>query len=296
MPAPLPLAACPPVWKDDAATETELGNAYMNRFDLTGKVALVTGGSRGIGSAISLAFAEAGADLAILFRSRRDEAESLAAKVRDMGPRCALIQQDLADLDALARVVDDVVSKLGRLDILVNNAGIAHLLPFDKVDRDVMDLTFRVNVMAPFFLAQAAARHMIAAGTGGRIINIGSTNGLVAEALLAPYNASKGALELLTKSLAIELAPHAITVNNVNPGLIQTEIGEDFDLDPAFERYAIEHIPLGRQGTPDECAGAVVYLASEAGRYTTGQSLVIDGGLLADQFPRLQFFGSEEAS
>jgi len=263
----------------------------MTRFELRGKVALVTGGSRGIGAGISLALAEAGADLAVVFRSRRDAAETLAAAVAETGRRCELIQADLADPDVVGAIVPDVVERLGRLDVLVNNAGIAHLLPFDKVDRDVMDLTFRVNAMAPFFLAQAAAKHMIERSQGGRIINIGSTNGLVAEALLAPYNASKGALELITKSLAIELAPHAVTVNTVAPGLIETEIGEEFDLDPAFETYAIEHIPLGRYGTPEEVAGAVVFLASEAGRYTTGQCIVVDGGLTCDQFPRLQFHG-----
>lgn len=268
----------------------------MKRFDLTGRAALVTGGSRGIGAGISLALAEAGADLAVLFRSRRDEAARIAQTVTDLGQRCELIQHDLSEIDGLGGVVSDVVERLGRLDILVNNAGIAHLLPYDEVDREVMDLTFRINAMAPFFLAQAAARHMIDRGEGGRIINIGSTNGLVAEALLAPYNASKGALELITKSLAIELAPHGITVNSVAPGLIETEIGEDFDLDPAFERYAIEHIPLGRYGTPEEVAGAVVFLAAEAGRYTTGQCIVIDGGLTSDQFPRLQFGKTDPAT
>jgi NAD(P)-dependent dehydrogenase (short-subunit alcohol dehydrogenase family) len=262
----------------------------MKGFDLSGKVALVTGGSRGIGAAITTALAEAGADVAVVFRSRRSVADETAKRVRDLRRRCELIQYDLAEVDGLASVVGKVVETLGGLDVLVNNAGIAHLLPFDKVDRDVMDLTFRVNAMAPFFLAQAAARHMIRCGRCGRIINIGSTNGLQAEALLAPYNASKGALELLTKSLAIELAPHGITVNSVAPGLIQTEIGEGFDLDQDFERYAIEHIPLGRYGTPEEVAGAVVYLAGDAGRYVTGQCLVIDGGLVCQQFPRLQFF------
>ncbi|MBN1344829.1 MAG: glucose 1-dehydrogenase [Phycisphaerae bacterium] len=261
----------------------------MKRFDLTGKVALITGGSRGIGAAISLALAEAGADIAVLFRSRRPEAERIRHLSADMGRRCELIQYDLADLDGLESVVDDVVQRLGHLDVLVNNAGIAHLLPFDKVTHDVMDRTLRVNTMAPFFLAQAAARRMINRHQGGRIINISSTNGIVAEALLAPYNASKGALELITKSLAIELGPHAITVNSVAPGLIETEIGEGFELDPDFERYAIEHIPLGRYGSPEEIAGAVVFLASKAGKYTTGQCIVIDGGLTCDQFPRLQF-------
>jgi len=265
------------------------------RFDLSGKVALVTGGSRGIGAGISLALADAGADLAVLFRSRRDAADQIRNNIIDLGRRCELFQHDLAELNGLDAVVDDVVDRLGRLDVLVNNAGIAHLLAFDQVDREVMDLTFRVNAMAPFFPAQAAAKRMIGRGEGGRIINISSTNGRVAEALLAPYNASKGALELITKSLAIELAPHRITVNSVAPGLIETEIGEEFDLDPAFERYAIEHIPLGRYGQSEEVAGAVVYLAGEAGRYTTGQCIVIDGGLTADQFPRLRFFKADQA-
>jgi NAD(P)-dependent dehydrogenase (short-subunit alcohol dehydrogenase family) len=262
----------------------------MKRFDLSGKVALVTGGSRGIGAGISLALAEAGADVAILFRTRREEAEKVRHAITQLGRCCALIEHDLADLEGIATVVPHVVHRMGRLDILVNNAGMADLVPFDKVTVAMVEKTLRVNAMAPFFLAQAAAKHMIERRSGGRIINIGSTNGLVAEALLAPYNASKGALELITKSLAIELAPHRITVNSVAPGLIDTEIGENFDLDDAFRRYATEHIPLGRYGTPEECAGAVVYLASEAGRYVTGQCIVIDGGLTADQFPRMQFF------
>jgi NAD(P)-dependent dehydrogenase (short-subunit alcohol dehydrogenase family) len=265
----------------------------MKRFDLSGKVAMVTGGSRGIGAGISLALAEAGADVVILFRARRDEAEKVRQSIGALGRRCELIQHDLADLDGIAAVVDEAVRRMGRIDILVNNAGMADLVPFDKVTVETFDRTLRVNTMAPFFMAQAAARHMIARKAGGRIINLGSTNGLVAEALLAPYNASKGALELVSKSLAIELGPHGITVNTVDPGLIDTEIGEGFDLDDAFRKYAIEHIPLGRYGTPDECAGAVVYLASEAGRYVTGQCIVIDGGLTADQFPRMQFFTGE---
>ncbi len=261
----------------------------MRCFDLTGKAALVTGGSRGIGAGISMALAEAGADVVIVYRARKDEAEALRQSIRQMGRRCELLQHDLADVSGIPQVVSEAISRMGQVDILVNNAGMADLVAFDKVTVAMFERTLRVNTMAPFFLAQSAACHMIDRKIAGRIINIGSTNGRVAEAMLAPYNASKGALELITQSLAIELGPHGITVNAVDPGLIDTEIGEDFNLDDAFRKYAIEHIPLGRYGTPEECAGAVVFLASEAGRYVTGQSIIIDGGLIADQFPRMQF-------
>ena len=262
----------------------------MRAFSLDGKTALVTGGSRGIGAEIALALAEAGADVGILYRSRREEAEGIAGKVREMGRSACAIQQDVGDIDGLPAAVARVIAELGRLDILVNNAGIADLVPFQRVDREMMERTLRVNVTAPFFLSQAAARHMIERGEGGRIVNITSTNGFVAEALLSPYNASKGAMEMLTKSLAVELGPHGITVNSVAPGLIETEIGLDFPLKPAFWDYAKQHIPLGKLGNPKDVAGAVVFLAGEAGRYITGQHIIVDGGLLSDQFPRMQFY------
>ncbi len=276
----------------------------MNPFSLDGKTALVTGGSRGIGAEISLSLAQAGADVAVLYRARQDEAQEVLARIRRLGRRVCLVPgsrqsvrrvpgtswPDIGDLDALPDAVARVVGELGRLDILVNNAGIADLAPFQRVTREMMEKTLRVNVSGPFFLTQAAARHMLSGGRGGRIINITSTNGFVAEALLSPYNASKGAMELLTRSLAIELGPHGITVNSVAPGLIATEIGEDFPLKPAFWDYAKEHIPLGALGRPADVAGAVVFLASEAGRYITGQHIIVDGGLLADQFPRMQFY------
>jgi len=257
---------------------------------LEGKTALVSGGSRGIGSDIALALAAAGADVAIIYRQRQEEAEATVEAICGHGRRGVAVQQDIADVDSLPQVVERVVEELGTLDILVNNAGIADLVPFARVDRSLMERTLRVNVMAPFFLAQAAALRMIQTGRGGRVINITSTNGLVAEALLSPYNASKAALEMLTKSLAIELGPHAITVNSVAPGMIATEIAMDFPLKAQFWDYAKEHIPLGKLGEPRDVAGAVVFLASEAGGYVTGQHIVVDGGLLAEQFPRMRFY------
>jgi len=262
----------------------------MRSFSLEGKACLVSGGSRGIGADVALALAEAGADIAILYRSRQEEADRIAGAVQALGRRACAIRQDVGETAALGATVDRVVDALGRLDILVNNAGIADLVPFSRVTEAVMERTLRVNVMGPFFLSQAAARHMLARGQGGRIINVTSTNGFVAEALLSPYNASKGAMEMVTKSLAIELGPHGITVNSVAPGLIETEIGMDFPLKPQFWDYAREHIPLGRLGKARDVGTAVVFLASEAGAYITGQHIIVDGGLLADQFPRMQFY------
>jgi len=262
----------------------------MQPFRLDHKVALVAGGSRGLGAAIATALAQAGADVAILFRSRENEARQIASAVERCGRRAWLIQQDLARTEQLPDVIDRLVDQAGHVDILVNNAAIADLVTFDQVTPEMMERTLRVNVMGPFFLAQRTARRMIEQGIAGRIINITSTNGFMAEGLLAPYNASKGALELLTASLAIELAPHAITVNSVAPGLVETEIGLGFPLKPEFKAWADRHIPLGRWARAEEVAGAVVFLASEAAGYITGQRIVVDGGLTCDQFPRLEFY------
>ena len=262
----------------------------MTVFSLEGRAALVSGGSRGIGHDIACALAESGADVAVLYRSRREDAERAAETIRGFGRRACALQQDVGDLDTLDATVGRVIEEFGKLDILVNNAGIADLMPFHLVNRDAMERTMRVNVIGPFFLSQAVAKHLVERGEGGRVINITSTNGFVGEALLSPYNASKGAMEMLTKSLAIELGPHGITVNSVAPGLIETEIGLDFPLTPEFWESARAHIPLGTLGAPKDVAGAVVFLASEAGGYITGQHIIVDGGLIADQFPRMQFY------
>lgn len=259
-------------------------------FDLSDRVALVSGGSRGLGGAIATMLAEAGADVAMIYRSRSQDAEAVCKAIHRHGRRGWLIQQDLGETNALPAVIDRVVTEAGRLDILVNNAAVADMMTFDQVTPAKMEQTLRLNVLAPFFLSQRAAELMIRKGTAGRIINITSTNGFRAESLLAPYNASKGAMELLTGSLALELAPHDITVNSVAPGLVDTEIGMGFPLTPAFRSWADAHIPLGRWANPEEVAGAVVFLASDAARYITGQCIVVDGGLTCDQFPRLPFY------
>lgn len=261
----------------------------MSVFDLTGKRALVTGGSRGIGRALAVGLAAAGADVAIAFRKESAAADTALQLIRDQGRQAWAFQQDLADVAALPDFVERAWREAGPFDILVNNAGVAALEPFDRVTLETWNWTLNVNVTAPFFLTQQIALRMIARGQGGRIISISSTNGFQAEAHLAPYNVSKGALEMMTRSLAIELAACRITVNTVAPGLIRTDIGEEFELAPGFWEYVEEHIPLGRQGAPEDCAGAVVLLAGDAGAYITGQCIVVDGGILCEQIPRLKF-------
>ena len=261
------------------------------RFDLSGKKALVTGGSRGIGRGIAIALAEHGADVAIVFRTAEEEANEVGGKIRSCGRQAWIYQQDLSETSRLSGLADRIWRDAGGINILVNNAGIAYLEHFNQITYEHWRSIFALHVDAVFFLTQRMAEHMIAAGIKGRIINLSSKNGLVAEPGLAHYNAAKGAVELMTQSLAAELGPHGITVNTIAPGVIETDIIGEFDID--FERfmpYYQEHIPLeGKWGTVDDCSGIAVFLASEAGAYITGQHIVNDGGVLAQQLPRLQF-------
>jgi len=262
-----------------------------SRFDLSGKTALVTGGTRGIGRAIALALAEQGADVAITSRRGGPDAESFLAAARGLARRAWSFVHDMADVAGMPAFAAQAWAEMGRIDVLVNNAGIAFFEPFAAITPERWRQVMAVNVEGPFFLTQHVAVAMIAGGVKGRIINVSSTNALMGEAGLAHYNASKGAIELVTKSLAIELGRHGITVNSINPGLIDTEIGGDFNAQDGFRAHAEAQIPLQhRWGTPEECAGAVAFLASAAGSYVTGQHLVIDGGLIAQQFPRDRFY------
>jgi len=261
----------------------------MNRFDLTGRCALVTGGSRGIGRAIAFGLAEAGADLAIIYRSATEAAESARKEIEGKGRRCRLFQHDLGETDAIPALVERIWQEAGPIHILVNNAGMAYIERYYKVTAEHYDRVMAVNLKAPFFLTKEIARRMVEAKIPGRVINISSTNGFLAEADLSTYNASKGGLELMTKSFAVELAPHGITVNSVAPGLIQTEIISGEQIFQSMWDYLIEHVPLGRIGTPEDCVGPVILLASDAGSYITGQHIIIDGGILCEQIPRMQF-------
>ncbi|MET3805949.1 NAD(P)-dependent dehydrogenase (short-subunit alcohol dehydrogenase family) [Nakamurella sp. UYEF19] len=256
---------------------------------------LITGASRGIGRGIATAFAGSGAEVVVI-----DHPDADPGPLRRSlpGHEIKWYQQDLAFTLELPALVDRIWDESGPIDVLVNNAGVAVMGHFNEIPPAGWRQLMAVNLDAPFFLSQRLAEHMLAHGGGGRIIMISSKNGLVAEPGLAAYNASKGGLELMARSLAVELGYAGITVNTVCPGMIDTDLAEDFPLDwNAFRRYYEEHIPLnGTFGTVADVAAAVLYLASPGARYVTGTALVVDGGVLANQVPRAQFMNPYRSS
>ena len=249
-------------------------------FALTGQVALVTGAARGLGRAIALALADAGADVALGLR-RAGTADDLRAEIEAMGRRSLDVQMDVTDLPQIGPAVDAVVEGLGRLDILVNNAGLGPANRAEDVNEADFDLTMDVNVKGLFFASQAAGRVMIRQGSG-RIVNLSSQAGFVALPTEAIYCASKAAVAHLTKCLAVEWGQHGITVNAVAPTFIRTD-GTAADLaDAAFEADVRDRIAgLHRIGEPMDVAGGVVFLASPAASLITGTTLLIDGGWTA---------------
>lgn len=262
------------------AQEGQQAVTEFPRFDLEGRTALVTGAARGLGRAISLALAHAGADVALGLRDPATGGD-LADEITAMGRRVLPLAMDVRDLAQVRSAVHDAAAKLGRLDILVNNAGLGPANPAEDVTEADFDLTFDVNVKGTFFVTQAAGRVMIGQGYG-RIVNLSSQAGLVALPTESVYCASKAAVSHLTKCLAVEWGTHGITVNAVAPTFIQTP-GTEADLaDPAFRADTIERIAgLHRIGEPMDVAGAVVFLASPAAALITGTTLLVDGGWTA---------------
>ncbi|WP_163506227.1 SDR family NAD(P)-dependent oxidoreductase [Fodinicola acaciae] len=245
-------------------------------MSLTGKVALVTGGSRGIGAAIARRLASDGADVAITYERAEDRAKELVAGIEATGRRAVAVRADSADAADVVASVERTVSELGRLDILVNNAGIFPSGPLEDLTVEEIDRTLAIHVRAVLVAAQAASPHL---PQGGRIVSIGSNLAdYVPHAGIALYSASKSALNGLTKGLARDLGPRGITVNVVHPG------PTDSDMNPADGEHAEPQralIALGHFGTTDDIAAAVSYLAGEGGRQVTGTSLTVDGGLNA---------------
>jgi NAD(P)-dependent dehydrogenase (short-subunit alcohol dehydrogenase family) len=242
------------------------------------RIAVVTGADSGIGKATAVALAGAGYDVGITWYEDKAGAQDTARQVEAAGRRVEVRQLDLTHPELAADVVDDLADVLGGIDVLVNNAGTGHSAPFLEHSvgdwRHVLD----VDLTGPFCCAQRAARRMVAAGRGGRIVNITSVHEHVPLGGAAAYCAAKGGLGLLTKVMALELAEHGITVNAVAPGEISTPMTGQEDVDPATQDRP--GIPLGRPGDAREIAAMVVQLASPASSYTTGASFVVDGGLL----------------
>lgn len=249
-------------------------------FDLGGQKAIVTGAGRGIGKAIALGLAEAGADVGLVSRTS-SELEAVAEQIQALGRRAVPIVSDLTETDRLQSLVEELTEKLGGIDILVNNAGINIPQDAGEVTVDAWDRIMDINLKASFFLAQAVGRVMIRQGRGGRIINISSQTGSVALVKRAAYCASKAGLNLVTKVLALEWGSHGILVNAVAPTFIETELSKGFLADPKFREYALAKNLLRRIGTPEEVVGAVIYLASPESSLVTGHVLLVDAGWTA---------------
>jgi len=256
-------------------------------FDLSGKAAVVTGGAMGIGQAISFRLAEAGASVMIADLDM-EAAEKTAEEIKAKGGKAQAIRADASSTADAKKVAQATVKAFGSYDILVNNAGIYPLAPVMEVDEGLWDKVLDVNLKGPFLYSQAAAGEMIKAGHGGKIVNIASIDGLHPNGQATHYNASKGGVIMLTKALALELAPHKILVNSVAPGSIRTPGTKatmiahmEKGLDPADLGKNFEgRLPLGKPGKPDEIAKAVLFLVSAAADYMTGSLLVVDGGFL----------------
>ncbi len=249
----------------------------MNPFDLNGRVALVTGASRGLGQIFARALAEAGADLVVTAR-RREDTDAFVPEMRGLGRRALGLALDVREESSIRRAVDDAAAAFGRLDILVNNAGCNVRKPALDVSWDDWNTVLDTNLRGAFFVAQSAARHMIPRRYG-RIVNIGSVTSVFGYAGLAPYCASRGGIKQLTMSLADEWGRHGITVNCLAPGWFRTAQNEILYQNARWVDYLCDRIPLKRPGEPNDLRGAVVFLASEAAAYVTGQTLLVDGGI-----------------
>jgi NAD(P)-dependent dehydrogenase (short-subunit alcohol dehydrogenase family) len=246
-------------------------------FDLTGQVAIVTGTSRGLGQYLARALAKAGADLVLTSRNR-ETLEPFAEEIRALGRRALSFDLDVRDHASIERMADEAATAFGRLDILVNNAGCNVRKPALDVTWDDWNLVLETNLRGTFFVAQAVARRMISKQYG-RIINIGSVTSVFGYAGLAPYGASRGGVRQLTMSLADDWGVHGITVNCLAPGWFKTAQNKVLYEDQGWVDYMVDRIPLKRPGEPHDLDGAVVFLASEASRYITGQTLLVDGGI-----------------
>ena len=247
---------------------------------LENKVAVVTGSSSGIGEAIALAFAREGAAVVVNYSRHEDAAQKVLQKVEAAGGKGLVVGADVSDPKEVEAMVQQAVGTLGRLDIMVNNAGMERKMPFLQTPFEVWQETIAVNLTGAWLGCQAAAKQMVAQGEGGRIINVSSVHEDLAMPTNSPYCATKGGVRMLMRTLAVELAPHDITVNNIAPGAIETPMDASLEQNPDEMKELLSEIPLGRMGKPEEVANLALFLASDDSSYVTGSTLFVDGGMI----------------
>lgn len=253
-------------------------------FDLIGKVALVTGGSRGIGKGICLSLAKAGADIAVNYTSSPEKAEEVKKEIEAIGRKAISVQADVSQKAQVLEMVNKVVSEMGEIDILVNNAGILTYAAFLEMPEEVFTKTIDVNLKGQFLVAQAVAGQMVKQGRGGRIVNIASiASGQtgVGYPMISHYCASKGAIIALSEAMALELAPHKINVTVIAPGAIESDMTKAMLSDPKQMEAFMGRIPKKRIGLPADIGAMAVFLASGESDYCTGSTFYVDGGYLA---------------
>ncbi|MFC1481826.1 2-dehydro-3-deoxy-D-gluconate 5-dehydrogenase KduD [Candidatus Neomarinimicrobiota bacterium] len=250
----------------------------MDKFKLDGKVAIVTGASKGLGKSIAVGLAEAGADVCLVARG---DQSSTAQQIEALGRKVLPITADLGQRDQVLNITKSVVDHFGRVDTLVNNAGMTRRAPIVDFTTKDWDEVIEVNQTAPFLLSQAVAKQYIAQGNGGKIINIASMQSYQGGISICSYTASKHAISGLTKIMANELASKNINVNAIAPGYMATEITAPLRADVARNKAILERIPAGHWGAPDDIQGLAVFLASDAAAYLHGFTIAIDGGWLA---------------
>lgn len=251
----------------------------MGKFDLTNKVAIVTGGNRGLGKTMALALARAGADVVIIGRDEEKNEEAVS-DILKMGRKAFSFSIDLINVNAIQKMMDEVGNIFGKVDILVNNAGISQTKFALDVTEEEWDRVIDLNVKSLFFCSQAAAKKMKEQGYG-KIINIASVAGAVGDIGISPYTASKAAVINLTKSLALEWARYGIQVNAIGPAYIETDMNRNELRNPKVLDKIVNKTPMKRLGTPEELEGALILLASQSSSFITGQTIFVDGGWLA---------------
>jgi len=247
---------------------------------LEDKIAIVTGSSLGIGRAIAVAFAREGASVTINYRSHPEQGKEAVEEIEKSGGKAISVQADVSEPEGVKDLIQQTVQEFGRIDVMVNNAGIEQKVPFLETPLEVWEKVISVNLTGVWIGCQEAARQMASQGNGGRIINVSSVHEDLPMPTNSPYCAAKGGVRMMMRTIAVELAPHGITVNNIAPGAVETPINKNLDDHPEQRQELISEIPLGRIGRPEDVASVAVYLASDASSYSTGSTFFVDGGMM----------------